>query len=265
MCGITGFVNINRNTQPIGEVIGNMTNSLRHRGPDDEGFVFFNESLCESAGGKDTPIQSWNNRFNYSPKKRIEEISENYHFAFGHRRLSVIDLSEGGHQPMCSDDNKIWITCNGEIYNYLELKEELRSDGFEFSSKSDIEVLLKAYKKWGIHCLEKLNGMWSFVIYDQEKQILFGSRDRLGVKPMYYSINQNYFAFASEQKALLQIPNNDFGINYSNVFNHLLKGKVETDSIGLYHKIEELLPSNYFIFDLKQNNLKIERYYTLNF
>ena len=264
MCGIAGLVCLSKNDH-IQSIIASMTNSIKHRGPDDEGFVFFKSDISQTAGANDTAKNSWNAPFPYCPSKSIDELNDNYRIAFGHRRLSVIDLSEAGHQPMCNENKNIWITCNGEIYNYIELREELKTKNNQFCSNSDIEVLLKAYQTWGINCLDKLNGMWSFVIYDEQKQILFGSRDRFGVKPMYYTLNDDFFAFASEQKALLCLPNNDFGVNYSAVFEHLYMSKIESKPEGFYKNIFELLPSHYFVFDLKENKLNIKRYYTLQY
>jgi len=164
---------------------------------------------------------------------------------------------------MCVDD--VWITLNGEIYNYIELRNELVALGHTFISQSDTEVLLKAYKEWGVECLQKLNGMWSFVIYDKTKQLLFGSRDRFGVKPLYYYKDENVLAFASEHKALLQIPDNNIGINESAVFDFLFLSQIEMQPEGFFKNVFEIMPSHYFIYDFKQKSFAIERYYELSF
>lgn len=107
---------------------------------------------------------------------------------------------------MCDEAQKVWIVFNGEIYNYLELREELKQKGYTFITNTDTEVLLKSYIEWGFDCVSKFNGMWAFAILDLRKNILFLSRDRFGVKPLYYYKDDNYFAFASEIKALLRLP-----------------------------------------------------------
>ena len=265
MCGIAGIAIKNKINSDLPLLIKRMTASMKHRGPDDEGFVLVNHDVCFPAGSDDTQKESWNSKLKYCPEKSISDFNNEFFLALGHRRLSIIDLSEAAHQPMCNSNGNIWITCNGEIYNYIELREELASKGCRFISQSDIEVLLRAYETWGTACLDKLNGMWSFVIYDKEKNILFGSRDRFGVKPMYYYNDENCFAFASEQKALLKIPFLKKEINYSAVFKHLLHAQVELHEEGFYKNIFELKPAHYFIYDLKCQELSIKKYFSLNY
>ncbi len=268
MCGISGILlKTTSNNQFLPRIIKLMTNKLKHRGPDDEGYSLFNLSNFNfiTAGSGDTDEKSWNANFKHSPKDRIEDISGNYHLGFGHRRLSVIDLSEASHQPICDETGKIWLTLNGEIYNFRDIKNELINEGYNFFSKGDSEVLLKAYKHWGFECFSKFDGMWSFVIYDIDKNILLGSRDRFGVKPLYYYSDDNYFAFASEHKALLEIPEIKTSVNYNEVINYLYFNKIEVDNTGIFENIFELPPSHYFIFDLTNNEMSIKKYYTLNF
>lgn len=124
----------------------------------------------------------------------------------GHRRLAIIDVSDRGRQPMVSGDGRYWLTYNGEIYNYLELREELRALGHQFVSDSDSEVILEAYAQWGEACQLRFNGMWAFAIWDDRDKVLFLSRDRFGVKPLHYSLQQGCFSFASELKAFLALP-----------------------------------------------------------
>ncbi|MFZ4413870.1 MAG: asparagine synthase (glutamine-hydrolyzing) [Bacteroidales bacterium] len=263
MCGITAIVQLTDKAIHLPQVIQKMTDTIRHRGPDDEGYVLFNQNQKSCAGGKDTLPTAWHHSFLYSPQENIAELSGQYTIALGHRRLSVIDLSEAGHQPMCSDD--IWITLNGEIYNYIELRSELSALGYHFISQSDTEVLLKAYQEWGLACLQKLNGMWSFIIYDQRKEILFASRDRFGVKPLYYYKDEKVLAFASEHKALLQIPDNKISMNETAVFDFLFLNQIEMQTEGFFKNVFEILPSHYFIYDFKQKSFAIEKYYELNF
>jgi len=152
-------------------LLKNMTKSLTHRGPDDFGY--------------------------YSNKL----------YSLGHRRLSIIDLSKNGKQPMCNEDEDIWITYNGEIYNFLELKNELEEKGYKFKSDTDTEVIINAYEEWGVDCLHKFNGMFAFCIYDVRHKRLFLARDRMGIKPLYFYFNKKgSFFFASEMKAFFEYP-----------------------------------------------------------
>jgi asparagine synthase (glutamine-hydrolysing) len=185
-----------------------MTSALSHRGPDDEGYVFINADTgeCLPAGGKDTPEGVYSSNLAYNPKLAIQEADgSSYHLAFGHRRLSILDVSAAGHQPMCNENGTIWIVHNGEVYNYVEIREELQSKGYTFRSNSDTEVIIKAYEEWGTDCLNRFNGMWAFCIWDSSKKELFCARDRLGIKPFYYYFDGTRFVFASEIKALLVI------------------------------------------------------------
>jgi asparagine synthase (glutamine-hydrolysing) len=267
MCGICGILNRSDSDIHLPSVIKSMTDSIKHRGPDDEGYVLFNlkndQHVC--AGSKDTQLTAWDTDYKYAPTARIEEIEESTHLAIGHRRLSVIDLSEAAHQPMCLNTKDIWITLNGEIYNYIELRDELRIKGYQFTSQSDTEVLLYAYKEWGTDCLQKFNGMWSFVIYDRNKNILFGSRDRFGVKPLYYYTDKKTFAFASEQKALLHIPENNISINESGIFDYLFLSQIEMRVEGLFKNIFELEPAHYFIYNIDKQTFSSTKYYDLSY
>jgi len=166
MCGITGIIS----KESIDKcVLEKMTDTLVHRGPDGFGYYY-------SDG-----------------------------FAFGHRRLAIVDLSEAGHQPMEYMGRYI-ITYNGEVYNYIEIRRELEAKGYRFKSHTDTEVIMAAYDCWGVECLNRFNGMWAFVIYDRTRHIFFISRDRFGIKPLYYYQDESHFIFASEIKALLTHP-----------------------------------------------------------
>lgn len=169
MCGIAGLVYEGGQDQVSASAVRRMIALQRHRGPDGEGFY-------------DAPGAS-----------------------LGHCRLAIIDLTDTGHQPMSDAEGRFWITFNGEIYNYLELAEELRSLGYRFQGRSDTEVLLAAYKVWGSACLERLRGMFAFGIWDKRMKSLFAARDRLGIKPFHYWMDgSKTLAFASEIKALLE-------------------------------------------------------------
>jgi asparagine synthase (glutamine-hydrolysing) len=164
MCGIAGLIN-GGNAQ----LLARMSDTIAHRGPDDAGLEWF----AESSSG------------------------------LAHRRLSIIDLSPSGHQPMCNETGDLWIVFNGEIYNYKELREELAAKGVRFRSHSDTEILLYAYQYWGEECLHKLNGMFAFAIYDSRRRKLFAARDHLGIKPFYYHFHNGCLVFSSEIKAIL--------------------------------------------------------------
>lgn len=186
MCGIIGVISkrsINAST------VKKMSDVINHRGPDAKGFLFIGDFI---------------NDVNLENINKIK--SENINVAFGHNRLSIVDLSKQGHQPMNYMD-RYWITYNGEIYNYIELKEELEHLGYTFVSQTDTEVILAAYDAWGKDCQNKFNGMWAFAIFDIKKEIIFISRDRFGIKPLYFFQDENNFIFASEIKALLENKN----------------------------------------------------------
>ncbi|MCR5733380.1 MAG: asparagine synthetase B, partial [Lachnospiraceae bacterium] len=168
MCGIFGAFNANIDE----DLAGRCLDRLSHRGPDDRG-------LWQEKG-----------------------------VTLGHRRLAILDLSQKGHQPMFYADSRYVLVYNGEIYNFLELRKELEGKGYSFESDSDSEVLLASFLCWGEDCLPKFNGMWAFLLYDREKERLFMSRDRFGIKPLYYTKlkgGDDSYAFASEMKALMPL------------------------------------------------------------
>src|SRR5437899_2985604 len=169
MCGILGIVGRRSLAQ---EIAIQMRDSLQHRGPDDEGV--------------------WQ--------------SEDRTVSLGHRRLAIIDLSSRGHQPMSDSSGKLWITFNGEIYNYRELRRELEARGHQFRTATDTEVILEAYSAWGRDCLTRLNGMFAFGLYDSTKRVVLMARDRAGEKPLFYCHKAGRLALVSELKALMADP-----------------------------------------------------------
>jgi len=196
MCGIAGIFNIDG--KPVSSVnLRKMTEAISHRGPDSEGF--FVDSFI----------------------------------GLGHRRLSIIDLSSLGHQPMLSDDGQFAISYNGEVYNYLELRAELETMGCAFRSKTDTEVILNAYANWGPACLDRFNGMFAFAIWDKSRQELFLARDRYGVKPLYYTFRGKCFLFASEQKAILTHPAVIKKIDYEALLEYFTFQNIFTDKTFL--------------------------------
>ena len=170
MCGITGIRSEKAFVDP--SVLSAMTDSLRHRGPDDSGTY----------------------------------VSRDRKVGLGHARLSILDLSERGRQPMGSDDGRIQVSYNGEIYNYREIREELRSKGHVFRTECDTEVLVRAYEQWGMGCLDRFIGMFALAVWDERKQELYLARDRVGIKPLYYYREDGLFLFASELKAIMEHP-----------------------------------------------------------
>src|SRR5688572_22289901 len=182
MCGIVGFRQLN-GTSIAPRHFERMVDSLSHRGPDGSG-SFLIDRENRSIGGTDLPAA----------------------LGLGHRRLSILDLSNRGAQPMVSPDGNVILTYNGELYNFASLKEELERGGRRFTSTSDTEVVLAAYERWGVECLPKLIGMFAFAIYDRTTGDLVIARDRLGIKPLYYYLKEGNFAFGSEMKALFEYP-----------------------------------------------------------
>ena len=210
MCGIAGVVSLNR--QPVEpQAVKRMCDTLSHRGPDDAGYVFFR--LSENALGEggywcefaDAKFKHLNEHLPvFGGEYFIEETGkQNFSVALGHRRLSIIDLSHYGHQPMSSSDRRYWVVYNGEIYNYPELREELKVKGHIFRSRSDTEVLLHLWEEYNIDSLLMLDGMFAFAIYDRIENRLLLARDRFGVKPLYYAFLDGFLVFASEVKGIL--------------------------------------------------------------
>lgn len=255
MCGISGIAGIH----PVDySVLHKMSNSIRHRGPDDEGFLLVDaEKKIIHAHGDDSVSEV---------KNRPHILSfQNQKFRLGlvHRRLSIIDLSAHGHQPMPYANGKIQIVFNGEIYNYREIKSELQSLGYKFESDSDTEVILAAYLQWGKNCVLRFMGMWAFAIYDFEKNCLFISRDRFGIKPLYYHYENGKLVFASEIKAILQDKSIAKKLNQKNLFEYLSYGKIADPYQTLFQNIVELPAACNLMYQLDDDKLKIEKYYDL--
>lgn len=226
MCGIVGIFNFNKMADIQLPYIVEMAKAMKHRGPDDEGFVAFQEE-CAPLGfyGDDTPKLVREAHSTLRPIKGVEKLSSVVSLA--HRRLSIIDLTPGGHQPMSSADGRYWIVFNGEIYNYVELREELRVLEHQFISESDTEVILAAYKQWGVNCQDRFNGDWAIIIYDADRNEIFISRDRFGIKPLYYYQDNERILFASEIKGLLEHPLVKTGPNFSYLKSYLISGAKE--------------------------------------
>lgn len=226
MCGIIGIATVTPNFNCNRLVVAR--DSMRHRGPDDAGV--------------------W-----WSKDGRV---------GLGHRRLAIIDLSPAGHQPMQDSTRSLTIVFNGEIYNYRDLQRELIARGHSFRSHSDTEVLLAAYREWGVDCLSRLNGMFAFALYDAMKQIIFLARDRAGEKPLFYSLANSTFRFASELKGLLSDPTFSHQINHQALDTYLAIGYVPGD-LCMVQGSNKLPPAHAMVFDLANNSLRVWRYWEL--
>lgn len=204
MCGIAGEFSFGR-SRVDAAIVGAMVGALDHRGPNDDGCVAF----TGTSGG----AVEWR-------PSCVAPPSDSHALAFGNRRLSIVDLSPLGHQPMSTPDGRYWIAYNGEVYNHIELRTELEALGCSFRGGSDTEVVLAAYAHWGRACFARFNGMWAIAIYDTQTGEFVLSRDRFGVKPLYIHTSDQGLVFASEIKALLRHPRVSREPNLSTVYNY---------------------------------------------
>lgn len=223
MCGFVGHYH--PESLPAKEQVRAATDTIHHRGPDDEGHY------------------------------------DDDHVAFGFRRLSILDLSPTGHQPMTDATQKLWIVFNGEIYNFIELKKELTARGERFQSSSDTEVILAAYRTWGVHCFERMNGMWAMALWDSEKKELILSRDRFGEKPLYYTRHEGGVVFGSEIKALLAVTKRVPPPNEQSIFDYLAFAFHDHTDQTFFSGIQQLSPGHYAV--LKGGTVTVSPYWTL--
>ena len=188
-----------------------------------------------------------------------------FNLALGHRRLSIIDLSDKGRQPMSYADQNLWITYNGEIYNYPEIKNELNSYGYRFKSDSDTEVLLAAYDKWGEKCIEKFNGMFAFALFDKKKNLIFIARDRFGIKPLYFHNSPKGFSLVSEIKQIAEFAHYQPSVNNGKLYHFLNSGDFSFDRETLWDDIFELEGGHCLTLSLSHwkpgDRLNIQRWY----
>ncbi len=228
MCGICGIYNFKSNTPVSSDQISKMYGVMKYRGPDDEGYY-------------------------------IDNISP---LGFGHCRLSILDTSSKGRQPMISDDGTIILTYNGEVYNYVELRERLLSKGYHFSTGTDTEVIIQMYREYGEGCLDFFIGMFSFALWDKKNNKLFMARDRLGIKPFYYSITDDGIVFASEIKSILTALSVKPEANYSALDSYMSFGYVPGENTT-FNNIHKMLPGRYM--SISDNYIQIRQYWKLNF
>ncbi|MBP9076516.1 MAG: asparagine synthase (glutamine-hydrolyzing) [Haliscomenobacter sp.] len=231
MCGITGYLSYA--PQPVHHpTLQRMTDQLAHRGPDGEGF--------------------W--------------INEKQSLGFGHRRLSIIDLSDRGRQPMHYGNGRYTITFNGEIYNYLELKAELEQKGYVFSSDSDTEVLLALYADRGPECLQAIDGMFAFALWDAREEQLFCARDRFGEKPFFYAQNSSRFVFGSEMKALFASGLVRPEVRRDKLFQYLVYDTVQSvqaPEATFFKDVFQLRPAHYLVVN-REGQLRETRYWSVD-
>ena len=226
MCGIVGIAASASSNRM--ELLTRMRDTLRHRGPDDAG-------VWSSFDGR---------------------------VAFAHRRLAVIDLSPGGHQPMTDEKGDLCIVFNGEIYNYREVRQELEQTGHRFRTASDTEVILTAYRVWGVDCLERLNGMFAFGLYDRGQQRLFIARDRAGEKPLFYSHIDGRFMFASELKALMADPSFPRELDLTTFQYYLAYGYVPGE-LCILKGVHKLGAGHALLYDINTDQIRSWRYWDL--
>jgi asparagine synthase (glutamine-hydrolysing) len=225
MCGIS--LAINRKNQPVPpEHIKAMNDKVSHRGPDDEGFYFGDQ------------------------------------FALGHRRLSILDLSQAGHQPM--QRRHCWLTFNGEIYNYIELREELKALGHEFSSGSDTEIILAGYAQWGVEAFSRFNGMWAFAIYDSQTHEIVLCRDHFGIKPLYFTTTPDWFLAGSEIKQFTAFPDFKAVLDKEVTVNFLVNGLLNYSDRTFFEGVSELRPGHYLRYKLNTHRTSVHRWYDLD-
>lgn len=251
MCGITGAF------APSGQVDGSVFYQahylIRHRGPDDEGFVYLKEGKVQTARGSDTI-----STFSHLP--HIQSVAQTQ-LILGHRRLSILDLSPAGHQPYEFDG--LYLTFNGEIFNFLDIKKELIQKGYSFTSQGDTEVLIKAFHCWREEAFGKFNGMWALAIYDNKTQTLYLSRDRFGIKPLFYHISNNTLYFASEMKFILSAAKKDWQLNASAVQSYLHKNKSSFSLDTFWEGIHELPLASTMIF--KDGGTSFHKYWEIQY
>ena len=226
MCGIAGILQFDGSnvSKPILQA---MTRVLSHRGPDGEGFYISG------------PV------------------------GLGHRRLAIIDLSPAGIQPICNEDQTIWIIYNGEIYNFKDIRQELQQRGHCFHSNTDTEVIVHAYEEWGYECLSHFNGMFAFALWDAKRKKLWLARDRLGVKPLFYCHEPNFFLFGSEIKALLEYPQVNRQVDYQ-ALAYFLGLNYTPAPCTLFKSIRQLMPGNYAVVD-ENNKMTITEYWDVKY
>ncbi len=263
MCGIAGLY-ASQGRADLGR-LHHMGQQLRHRGPDDEGMVLIDPRAGQSFthGGADTPADVFASGLPYAPGRgRGDQTQALYGLGLVHRRLAIVDLKASGHQPMSDAEGRHWIVFNGEVYNHIELREELSAMGHRFVSTSDTEVLLAAYKQWGADCLQRFNGMFALAIWDADAKRLFCARDRLGVKPFYYQFDGQNLAFSSEPKALVLTQPHRLSAHLPAIRDLLALDWVDHGSRTFFEGLWQL-PAGHFL-TMSADGLAVKRWWALD-
>ncbi len=234
MCGIAGIVDFDG--RPVARArVARMCELLRHRGPDGQGIYLNRDGMA----GRNGP--------------RV---------GLGHRRLKIVDLSDSARQPMTNPDGSLWLTYNGEIYNHVTLREMLVAKGYRFASAGDAEVVLHAYEAWGERCVDRFDGMWALAVWDAREQSLFLSRDRLGIKPLYYLANGDELLFASEIKALIAVTPARRDVDFGSVARYLFDGKTDRGADTFFAAVKAL-PAGHSMRVSREGRRRVFRYWDL--
>ena len=249
MCGISGIINDTLEHYSSADLKA-MTDAVSHRGPNDVGYILLDKNdEMHLLGGDDTPAEVYAIQTPYKPSGSINQFeAKNFSLGFGHRRLSIIDLSPFGHLPMSYKNGRYWITFNGEIYNYKQLRIQLQALGHQFISQTDTEIILASYAQWGTGCLQKFHGMWAFCIYDTHSKEIFLARDRFGIKPLYYRAGSPYstFCFASEIKQFTFLPGWNSVQNKQRGFDYLMYNMTDHTEETMFEGVFHIPAGHYF-------------------
>ena len=253
MCGIAGAISLNHRSLQV-ERLKPMVDAIAHRGPDDAGYLVWQTGTHHSLGQDftDSQFQDISPLLPVidSPSGQNRLRSEEWNLFFGHRRLSIIDLSPRGHQPMSDKPRKIWLIYNGEIYNFREIRQELKGLGYHFFSASDTEVIVHAYHEWGTDCIHRFNGMFALALYDSRNQKVWLARDRYGIKPLYYTLtNEGTFLFGSEIKSILEYLPETPDVDLAALNEYFSFQNIFSDRT-LFSGIKLLPPGHYLELDL---------------
>jgi asparagine synthase (glutamine-hydrolysing) len=249
MCGISCL--LGPASPELAHALKAMTEQIRHRGPDDEGYMLFGTGHPTSWYGDDTPVAVLASALPSRPAAHVSSASEPVCLGFGHRRLAIVDTTPLGHQPMSYASGRYWITYNGQVYNHIELREELQRLGHPFASHSDTEVILAAYAQWGEDCLARFNGMWALAIFDAAARTLFVARDRFGVKPLYYWAGPDgHLAIGSEIKQFAVLPGWSARLNAQRGYDFLVWNVSDHTDETLFNRVFQLLPGHSMLLNL---------------
>lgn len=272
MCGITGALSLNKPTVNV-KYIKPMADKISHRGPDDAGYLCFhtgsrdNKDISFYQNLTDSKFMNADNTLPIIETQNIQrELQQHdYDLYMGHRRLSILDISYAGHQPMSDLSKNIWIVYNGEIYNFKELKLELENLGHKFKSNTDTEVIIYSYIEWGIKSVKKFNGMFAFSLYDNYKKKFYLVRDRYGIKPVYYHFtDSNTFVYSSEIKSILEYKDYVSEIDKDALIEYFTFQNIFTNKT-LHKDIKILEAGNYFEINLISKKIEKTQYWDFDF